>query len=224
MEAPVFNNATYQWYRDSIAIIGATASTYKVMDTEGKSYYNVLINKIDSCIISEPFLITTTNLDVLKIPVDTGLCAGDTLLLAPAIDGITYKINGAINANVSINTPGSYTITASDVYGCEKVFNVNVTKWDCSDCNAYVPTSFTPNNDGLNDLFKPKFYCAIARFHFSIYNRWGTKIFETNDINKAWDGIYAGKELPLGSYVYLIDYTTAPGVTKTSKGLITLLR
>lgn len=151
------------------------------------------------------------------------LCAGDTLLLAPAVEGITYKINGAFNIEASVNTPGSYTITASDVYGCEKVFNVNIAKWDCSDCNVYVPTAFTPNNDGLNDLFKPKFYCAIAKFHFSIY-RWGKKIFETSDMNKAWYGMYAGKKLPPGSYVYLIDYATMPGVIKTSKGLITLIR
>ncbi len=224
LEAPVFTNATYQWYKDSLAIKGATGSSYQVLDTKKSSYYNVLINTGDSCITSEPFLITPDKLDEIKIAADTSFCADDTILLAPAFDGITYTVNGFTSSSVFVNKESDYTITATDVYGCERIFNTHVIRQNCSDCTAYVPGAFTPNGDGLNDLFKPKFYCVIPKFHLSIYNRWGKIIFESSDLNKAWDGMYAGNKLPTGAYVYFINYTTSPGITKMAKGVIALIR
>jgi gliding motility-associated-like protein len=221
--APDFVNATYQWYKDSIAIQGATGSTYQVLDTKGISYYNVLITTADSCITAEPILITASKLDDIKIPADTMMCTNDTLLLAPAFDGITYNLNGSVSSTVRINQQGSYTIIATDLYGCERTFNTNVVQQSCSDCDAYVPSAFTPNGDGLNDLFKPKFYCFVPQFHCRIFNRWGKKIFESSDINKGWDGTYSGERLPVGTYVYYIDYKTSSGITKTVKGTIVLI-
>jgi gliding motility-associated-like protein len=224
LEAPVFGSATYQWYKDSIAIAGATNNTYNVLDDAGLHYYNALITTGDSCITTEPFLITPSKLDQVHVPADTDICDDNVLLLAPAITGITYTVNGFTDTSVRINAEGSYTITATDIYGCQRNFTSIVIKQNCSDCIAFIPSAFTPNNDGLNDIFRPRLYCALSRFHFSIYNRWGKKIFETNDTNKAWDGIYNGQKLPVGSYVYLIDYTTLPGIKKTNKGVITLIR
>src|SRR5204863_548651 len=124
----------------------------------------VLITTGDSCITSEPFLITPSKLDEIKIPTDTVLCENDTILLAPAYEGITYHLNGAESSTITINQGGVYSIIATDVYGCDKTFNTNVVQQSCSDCIAYIPTAFTLKCDGLNDLFKPKFYCFIPCF------------------------------------------------------------
>ncbi len=223
LEAPAFSNGNYQWYKDSLAIKGATSTSFQVTDTAGINYYNVEITTPDSCIISEPIMITSSKLENIKIPTDTFFCENDTLLLAQKYNGITYTVNGLTSSSVMINKEGNYTIVATDVYGCQKIFTTNVTQQNCADCEAFIPSAFTPNGDGLNDLFKPKFFCYITQFHFRIFNRWGRVIFESNDINKGWDGFYVGNKLPSGSYVYYIDYKTSTGTVKTAKGLVTII-
>jgi gliding motility-associated-like protein len=103
------------------------------------------------------------------------------------------------------------------------MFNTNITQQNCADCAIYVPTAFTPNGDGLNDVFKPKLNCLSYEFHCTIFNRWGQKIFETNDINKGWDGNYSGNKLPPGSYVYYISYKTSTGINKSARGMVVLI-
>ena len=220
--APVAN-AKYQWYRDSIAIKGATDSVYQVTDTKESSYYNVAMSTDTNCIISEPFLVTASNLEKIKIPGDTVLCPDNVLILSPSFEGITYTVNGITSSTVTINKEGNYTITATDAFGCSRTFNSNVAKQNCTDCDAYIPTAFTPNADGLNDIFKLKIECSFSEYHCRIFNRWGQKIFESADINKGWDGMFAGKKLPTGSYIYLVDYKTTSGNTKTARGTLLLI-
>ena len=86
-----------------------------------------------------------------------------------------------------------------------------------------MPAAFTPNGDGLNDVFKPKLSCYTSAFHCRIFNRWGKKIFETSDINKGWDGTCTGTKILSGTYVYYIDYKTTQGIIKTTRGTIVLI-
>ena len=223
LEAPVTANATYQWYKDSIAIKGATNVNYQVADTTTHNY-NVLITTNEKCITSEPLLVVKSQLDKIRIPADTALCGNDTLQLAPALDGIQYTINGTPGRYVAIDQEGNYTITATDVNGCSKVFNTRVVKQNCADCNAYVPGAFTPNGDGLNDVFKAKLACFASYFHCRIFDRWGKQVFECNDIHQGWDGRYQGQKMASGSYVYIISYKTAFGINKSVKGVMVLMQ
>ena len=224
LEAPLFVNATYQWYKDSVAITGATGITYPLPNVTGKSYYNALISTPGKCIITEPFLVTPGGLNEINIPADTVLCTNSSLVLAPAMDGITYNINGAINADVTINKQGNYSIIATDNYGCQRSFKINVVEKKCSDCEPAIPNAFTPNGDGLNDVFKAKFFCNFSEFDFQIFNRWGEKIFESHDSNTGWDGTYLGNKMLPDVYVYFVNYKTAPHIPKTARGTIILIR
>jgi len=68
-------------------------------------------------------------------------------------------------------------------------------------CKIHVPNAFTPNNDGLNDGFKPQFDgCFIKEYQFSVYNKWGGKLFESNNENEFWDGKGAQK----GAYYWIL--------------------
>ena len=94
-----------------------------------------------------------------------------------------------------------------------------------------IPTGFTPNGDDLNDGFNPVSQFLqhgeleeINSFLFSIYNRWGEKVFETNNAAEGWNGTYKGTDCQQGSYIYTL---TATGINKQKlhlKGTITLLR
>ncbi|PBQ31698.1 hypothetical protein CNR22_07920 [Sphingobacteriaceae bacterium] len=87
----------------------------------------------------------------------------------------------------------------------------------------FLPNSFTPNGDGKNDTFFAK-GAGVKDFKMSIYDRWGEKIFETNDITKSWDGTYKSKPVQEDSYTWLIIYTLENHRTETIAGHVTILR
>lgn len=90
----------------------------------------------------------------------------------------------------------------------------------------YIPTAFTPNGDGLNDLFRivglpPD---NITEFHMQLFNRWGEVVFSTRDIEEGWNGTLKGNDCPAGLYVWAIYYRENNRHTVTNKGMIMLVR
>ena len=223
LEAPVVANATYQWYKDSVAISGANGANYQLPDTAGESHYNVLISTPGKCVTTEPFLVSGV-LHSIHIPADTILCDNGDIVLSAAVNGITYNVNGETADNVTITRQGSYTITATDNFGCQRAFHVNVGQQKCADCDLYIPSAFTPNSDGLNDIFRATSYCNFSDFDLQIFNRWGEKVFESHNGNNGWDGTYLGRKMLSGVYVYFISYSTASHISKTAKGTVALIR
>src|SRR5690606_4541701 len=67
---------------------------------------------------------------------------------------------------------------------------------------VFIPNSFTPNEDGMNDVFMSESYLEPKEWEFKIYNRWGEKIYETTDYQFKWDGKYKGELVPFGLYNY----------------------
>lgn len=86
-----------------------------------------------------------------------------------------------------------------------------------------VPSAFTPGRFGVNGLIKVEGF-GIAEMHWSIYNRWGQKVYETNNRKSAWDGTFNGKMQPLDVYAYTLDVTFSDGTKYRKTGDITLLR
>jgi len=91
------------------------------------------------------------------------------------------------------------------------------------DYGIYVPNSFTPNGDGLNDVFSAKGY-GISKFEMSIFDRWGEKMFTTNDIHNAWDGKYRGILCKEDAYTWKIDLVNVFGKSKELTGHVTLIK
>ncbi len=111
---------------------------------------------------------------------------------------------------------------------------VATNKWNCvdtvikmieiqNDLLLYIPNAFTPNGDGLNDIFMPK-GMALTKYHLAIYNRWGELIFESNDMLNGWDGTFRGKECKTDAYVYKIDLVNNNSKSKAYTGTVTLIR
>ena len=111
---------------------------------------------------------------------------------------------------------------------CTIIDSINViSNGDLCQCNVFLPTAFTPNNDGKNDTYHPVFEdaCVISNYSFSIYNRWGERLFHSEDQNAKWDGRYNGIKANVGTYMYYLKYNLGSNNTPTIlKGDVTLIR
>jgi gliding motility-associated-like protein len=83
----------------------------------------------------------------------------------------------------------------------------------CTPPPVFLPDVFTPNNDGLNDTM-PVFLRNVQSFSLAVYDRWGSIVFATTDLAEAWDGAFAGKPCPTGSYSWVLSYQV-PGANNT---------
>jgi len=116
----------------------------------------------------------------------------------------------------------TYTVTGvSLLTGCPKTDTVRI-KVIMQD--VFVPNAFSPNGDGLNDIFKVTTRKLINVQEFRIVNRWGNEVFYTNDIHKGWDGKYKGQEQDTGVYYYMMRVAYPTGKTDFLKGDLTLIR
>src|SRR5690606_9404582 len=89
--------------------------------------------------------------------------------------------------------------------------------------NLFHPTAFTPNADGLNDVFNV-FGQYVDRFEMQIFNRWGEMMFHTEDLNEGWDGRFKGTLMPEGTYVFRATITDQAGRSFERSGTLVLLR
>lgn len=121
------------------------------------------------------------------------------------------------------NDTGTYIVNLKVInsYGCVDSITGKVIVRP--DYTIYVPNAFSPNADGVNDIFRV-YSINILEFDFSIYNRWGAQLFHTNDTETGWDGYYKGKMSPVDTYVYVIYYRDALGDYHHKYGHFLLVR
>jgi gliding motility-associated-like protein len=123
---------------------------------------------------------------------------------------------------VTLYNDGEFVLTASAVIGCATTDTVRFKVYKGPE--LYVPSAFSPNNDGRNDQFK---FIAVGMKSvdlFQIYNRYGQLIYSSTEIMKGWDGKMNGMNQPSGTYVWLIKGTDVTGAIHFKKGTVTLMR
>lgn len=145
----------------------------------------------------------------------------------------TYDVIGTSNLKdpppflfPTINREAYYTVklkVTNLTLGCSDSARKTLTVLD--HCFIDVPTAFTPNNDGLNDFFRPHNAVKADNYEFRVYNRWGQLIFQSRNWQEKWDGRIKGQGQPTGVYVWMLSYVhrdTKKSVFK--KGTVTLIR
>jgi gliding motility-associated-like protein len=211
-----------------------------------KTYYCTLTNFVtanDTCITLDTLLVKVSQTQALaQLTLNV---ANDTIVLTESTNllftGNSSALLGVlINDNTVHSLPSIYEIkptknttyyaSVKDSLGC--VFNygdslrIVVLSNLCAEPYVLIPTGFTPNNDGVNDEFKlsgltlnPLNECYIV-----VYNRWGQKVFETNNVTKGWDGTFNGLLQDAGAYAYVVKITCRGGMSLEEKGNVTLIR
>jgi len=173
--------------------------------------------------------IITTHLRIIPYPVfdlgnDREICEGESfeLFVNDLYTSYLWQDNSS-NNSFTVSEAGRYWI---------KVNNENCIKTDtivftlCKQAiNIWIPNAFTPDGDGLNDVFLVKSTADFGKFHLIIFNRWGQSIFESSNANQGWDGKFNGKEAMSGIYTYSIVFTGKDSIQERHfKGRISLIR
>ena len=185
--------------------------------TEG-TYHDTLSPPVECIRYVETDLIFKAPIQV-PLGRDTVIC-GNQVILDATVPGATYHWQDGSSDPVFVVTgPGEYYVDVA-LDGCIASDTVRV-----SECpvNLYFPNAFTPNGDGLNDTFQPK-GTGVEKFSMQVFDRWGAMIFETNSIDKCWNGTCSGSQCPEGMYVYTATYGTSSGNVQMAKGTVLLQR
>ena len=166
--------------------------------------------------------------------IPTSVCTGEAINVqnqSRAATGWIWDFGNGTSSNDE-NPPTFQYASLSD-----QIYTVSLTVYNsnCSvatsklitvsaDCNVYVPTAFTPNNDGLNDTFGPSSSNQLQNYQFTVFNRYGQRIFVSASTQIKWDGYWKGILQSEGQYIWLMTYTDKKtGKTITRRGTMILI-
>lgn len=137
--------------------------------------------------------------------------------------GSTKPASG-YTVSASPDRPTTYTAVAQRGACREDVIvHVDAYTAGCIETDAFIPNTFTPNGDGENDVFRVK-GLKVDEVFLAVYNRWGEKVFETNDLERGWDGKYKGKLVDVGVFGWYLKVKCVNGAETFKKGNVTLIR
>jgi gliding motility-associated-like protein len=205
------------------------STTYTAQLTYGNACFDS--DEVQLTVVSG---VTLSNISATPAPSDS-ICIGVPITLkvtaTPPGADMTWTQDGATLPGVAGDsvtfvpkvTEGSaeFSVTATNAGGCTASTSIS---YDFKRCLA-VPNAFTPNGDEVNDTFGPLLFGSNTEVRtFYIYNRWGTKVFESSASKPRWDGKHDSEDAPSDVYVYYIVLRYANGEEETLKGDVALLR
>lgn len=126
------------------------------------------------------------------------------------------------NPLATLQNDTRFNLLVKDTLGCIGTSSVLIKTYKGT--KYYVPNAFTPNGDGVNDVFRGVAPGIQATFYFKIFNRWGLLVYESKDVQKGWDGTYMGMLQPTAVYVWIIKGLDVNSKPVELRGTVTLIR
>lgn len=150
---------------------------------------------------------------------DTTICQGETLILDATTINATYLWqDNSTNPTFNVTQQGTYWVQITD--SCGSTTDTILIDEETCEIILEIPNVFTPNNDDINDLFVPIISKGIVSMNTIIYNRWGKKVYETNNLLIEWNG----QDVSDGTYFWIVYYTDINAVENSLKGYVTILK
>jgi gliding motility-associated-like protein len=208
----IIPDASYTWNT------GATSN--EITATTTGTYWMEI--ELNACRVRDSIDVLPKSVAVVNAGPDTVVCAFQPVILQAQsnIPGSYLWSTGETTSSISVNKTGLYFVTVKD-NGCPASDTVSVTP---GDCEVYFPSAFTPNNDSKNDIFGVATETTLNYFSMQIFNKWGQLVFTSNDTGKKWDGTFKGKDVPNGTYVWIVNYTNRRGIKIYDQGTVVLIR
>jgi gliding motility-associated-like protein len=199
----------------------STGYTGNQITTTGFGSYWLELEQ-NGCKIRDTMYVTQRPEPFVNLGPDTSVCLYKPIELRTGnIIADSYEWNtGESTATISVNKKGIYYVTIKEG-DCVSSDTVLVS---AGDCDVYIPSAFTPNDDGLNETFGVITDVSVQSFSMQIYSKWGQLIFSSNDISKKWDGTFKGKKMPNGAYLWILNYVNLKGKKINEHGTVMLIR
>lgn len=173
-----------------------------------------------TCTLTDTFKVTEHALPIINVLPDTTVCFSNIaqiLLDAGSFKSYLWKPTNDTTRIIYSKAPQTYNLQVTDSNNCKA--NKTITVIEKCEENIYIPNAFTPNGDGLNDVFNIV-TTGLEKYAIQIYNRWGQEVFSSDNYLQGWDG----KNAPNDVYVYQITYKVNGKPANTIKGTVTLMR
>ena len=218
---------SYEWSNGSTAstVMYLCPGTYYVTATDNHSCTAVDTVILPASATYPPGVYAYADNKEIYITQSTGLHT-------TIVSGYTYSWSpptGLSNPDISnpVATPTAtttYIVTVKDQYGCSTMdtVTINVIEVPCNESEIFVPNAFSPGSSNNSILYVKS--NVLKSIYFVIYDRWGEKVFESNDIATGWDGTYKGKACDPGVFDYYMKATCINNKEFIKKGNITLIR
>jgi gliding motility-associated-like protein len=231
-------NPIFRWYADpSLSNLLFTGATYTTpVINVSTTYYvtvsgsGVLQNQAGNGRVSIATILAGPARPVITASGPLTFCEEDSVILR-ASAAASYQwfrngspISGATGDSYIAKTEGDYTVVVTNANGCSSTPSLLAAVRVPCKKGIHMPTVFTPNGDGKNDVVKPsipgmkKFEC------FKVYNRWGNLVFECYNVLQAWDGTMKGVRQPAETYIWVVQGQDVKGKPMRETGMITLIR
>ena len=201
-----------------------TGNTSRTITVSNIGNYYVEVADNNGCKASDTNHITTI-LPIPKnfLPPDSAICTYGSIIISSLNTYKTYLwSDNSANQAVTIANAGKYWLQVTDQNNCVGKDTIQINQKDCQ-LGFYIPTAFTPNSDGKNDIYKPLIFGNVSQYTFTIYNRYGQIVFQTNDLQKGWDGTFSGTRQNGNAYIWTCTYQMN-GMNKSEKGTLMLIR
>jgi len=195
----------------------STGETSDYINVSESGTYTVAITTTSGCTANANTKVTFVTNPQLNIS-DATICPYQHVAVTlTAPDGFAQYAWNNIPGNHTFNVTSAQTVTltVTDVNGCQATRQIHITE-QCAE--VFLPNTFTPNGDGINDVWNIQGLDATASV--SIFNRYGTMIYHSKGYAVAWYGTYHNQKLPAGTYYYLIN---AKNNSQTFSGPVTIL-
>ncbi|MBI5219922.1 MAG: PKD domain-containing protein [Bacteroidia bacterium] len=204
---------TYLWQNGDTGII---------FTTDSAGLYHVIASNICGY-VGDSMIVSIKPLPVLHLGSDTAISLG-TLTLDAGNSGSTYLwSDGSTNQALTISSGPTVIWVQVTKNGCTSTDTIHILDHlPGGECTVELPTAFSPNGDGKNDVLYIRGYC-VDKATLMIFNRFGQLVFESNDKNTGWDGTYKGEMQEAEVYVYYLWAKLSDGKNVIKKGNITLL-
>lgn len=210
------NFARYLWHDGSIEprFSASTNGNYAVKVWDG-----------NGCTASDTMAILTQlplPESFLK-PIDS-LCQYEKLNLSSIGVFKSYAWStGSNQSSIDIEKPGIYVLTVTDNNNCVGKDTIRVVQKFCQE-GVFIPTAFTPNGDNLNDVFRPLVFGLVKTYEFSVFNRYGERVFHTTEPGIGWDGKWKGLPQAANNYAWICTYHLEGGTLNVERGMVMLTR
>lgn len=207
-----FQNYLWQDLSTSNAYAASTAGTFWVTVTDQ-----------NGCVGSDTLIIPNILSSPKNfLPADSAVCGKISRQLnVPGFNSYQWN-DGSLSTSFTVSYSGIYWLQVQDQNGCLGTDSI-VFESVCDE-SILMPNAFTPNSDGVNDIFKAVVLDDITDFEMQIFNRWGRLIFYTKDPAVGWNGNDETLPVPIEGYVWTLRYKNGSGEEKFSKGTVILLR